>query len=123
MSSRGTGSDITLQDAIDLLHKLMTEATKVVAILSVPPRVTASIAGVLKLAPDDTLWVLNEELAPPHLISFDPRLAVRRTYGDTRTMPPVPEGAPKGVPRCFASALCFVFPEDVRLCLFEASED
>ena len=36
MSSRGAGSDITLQDAIDLLHKLMTESTKVVAALDAP---------------------------------------------------------------------------------------
>jgi hypothetical protein len=123
MSSQGTGSDITLQDAIDLLHKLMTEATKVVAILSAPPRLKASVAGKVKLAPDDSIWVVDEQCLPPHFISFDPRLAIRRTYGDTRTMPPIPEEAPKGLPSRFASSLCFVFAEGMSLCLFEFSDE
>jgi len=88
MSSRGTGSDITLEDAIDLLHKLATESTKVVALLDVPNRIGACVCGLVRGAEDGTIWVTDEELMPPPLIKFDPRLATRRTYGDRRTILP-----------------------------------
>jgi hypothetical protein len=120
MSSQGKGSEISPQDASDLLHKLMTEMTKVVAALHVTPRLTASVTGKVTLAPDGTIWVVNDELMPPPLISFDPRLAVRRTYGDDRTISPFSDRLPKDMPRKFTSALCFVFPEGASLCLFES---
>ena len=123
MPSRGAGSDITLQDAIDLLHKLMTEETKLVAVLDTPSGLKASVTGRLKRAPDDTLWVVDEDSMPPHIISFDPRSAVRRTYGDSRTLVPVPTTLPEGMPRRFESALCFSFSEGTRLCLFEVAEE
>ena len=122
MSSLGQGSDITLQEALDLLHKLMTESTKVVAYLSVSPKVRATVFGKIKPAPDDTLWVTDEELRVPPMISFDPNLAVRRTYGDDRTLSPFPSGTLESWPR-FASVLCFIFPDGEQLALFaERSE-
>lgn len=122
MSSRRKGSDITAQEAIDLLHKLSTESTRVVAVLSVSPRIHATVFGKVKVAQDDTLWVIDDELRVPPLISFDPLLAVRRTYGDDRTMPTFPERAPENWPR-FESALCFLFPDGASICLFaERSE-
>jgi hypothetical protein len=50
-------------------------------------------------------------------IQFNPDDAMRRTYGDQRALvekPPALEGAPD-----FASALCFQFPEETVVCLFE----
>ena len=41
--------------------------------------------SLVKVAEDDTLWAVDDELTPSPLIVFDPRLAVRPTYGDSRT--------------------------------------
>ena len=59
MSSRGTGADISAQDANDLLHKLITESTKVqAAFAGVIPGLAFSLSGVLKVSPDKGLvWV------------------------------------------------------------------
>jgi len=116
MSSRGTGSDITLQEAIDLLHKLMTESTKVVANVGTRSGVRSSVFGSIKLAPDETLAVTGDERPIPSAVLFDPRLAVRRTYGDNRSM-----FTPGEVP-VFVSALCFEFDDGSSLCLFEPAE-
>jgi hypothetical protein len=122
MPSSGIGSDITLQEAVDLLHKLTTEFTKVVASLGVSPGLRASVFGKVKIAKqDDTFWVMGDNFPVPSTISFDPRLAVRRTYGDSRAIPSLPEGAPEKWPR-FSSALCFEFPNGTRLCLFASEE-
>lgn len=121
MSSRGTGSDISLQDAIDLLHKLMTEFTKVVGNLGTASGVRSAVCGKVKVAGDGTFWVIDEELPVPPAIIFDPQLAVRRTYGDSRSMSPRPTDAPEKMPR-FESALCFEFADGTRLCLFGATE-
>jgi hypothetical protein len=120
MPSSGTGSDITLQDAMDLLHKLMTEFTKVVASLSVSSA-RATVVGTVKIAEDGTFWVTDNGKPVPSVIAFDPRLAVRRTYGDDRTLSPLPEGSPENSPR-FASALCFDFGNGTQLCLFAFNE-
>jgi hypothetical protein len=120
-SPHGAGSDITLQDALDLLHKLSTESTKVVALLDVSPRVGASAFGVVRAADDSTVWV-TDDAVPPSLIRFDPCLAVRRTYGDSRTISPPSEPLPRGFPR-LASSLCFVFPDGSTVCLFEPSDE
>jgi hypothetical protein len=122
MSSQGRGSDISLQDSIDLLHKLMTEETKVVAILHVAPRLGATVFGTVKFAPDGTFWV-KDLGGIPHVIVFDPHLAERRTYGDSRTMSPIPKDFTPALPRVFDSALCFTFPGEGSLCLFAAPEE
>jgi hypothetical protein len=115
MSLLGQGSDMTLQEALDLLHKLMMESTKVVAYLSFTSKLRATVFGKIKLAPDGTLWVTDEELRA--MISFDPHLSVRRTYGDR-----IPSGALESWPRS-ASVLCFIFPNGEQLALFtEGSE-
>jgi hypothetical protein len=119
MPSSGAGSDIALQDAMDLLHKLSTEFTKVVASLGVSPRLQASVCGKVKIAEDQSFWVIDDGVEVPPVIAFDPRLAVRLTYGDNRTMLRLPDSAP--VPR-FSSALCFEFPAGTRLCLFAVEE-
>jgi hypothetical protein len=122
MPSSGTGSDITLQDAMDLLHKLMTEFTKVVASFDASTGIRAAVLGGVKFAEEDgTFWIMGSETPVPSSISFDPRRAVRRTYGDDRAIAPLPEGSPDNWPR-FASALCFEFGDRTRLCLFADKE-
>jgi hypothetical protein len=114
MSSRGKGSDITPQDASDLLHKLATEFTKVAAVVTATSNVRSHVCGTIKFAEDGGVWVIDERQSPASLISFDPRLAERRTYGDSRTLsrPPAPT-----MPS-LESAICFLFPDGITIGLF-----
>jgi hypothetical protein len=91
MPSRGTGSDIALQDAIDLLHKLSAEFTKVVAILEVAPRLRASVFGKVKIAEDDTFWVIDEELTLP------PNVTTRNCFRSTIGRAPHIRGQPNNL--------------------------
>jgi len=119
--SSGKGSDINPQDASDLLHKLITESATVQASFNSSCGISVAILGAVKTCPDGRLAVVGGETRAPTTptVFFDPRLAVRRTYGDSRTLlaeSPGPPGAPT-----FSSALCFVFPDGSRFCLFEAA--
>ena len=122
MFSPGTGAPITPQDALDLLHKLATEVTKVqVSFTCAGCGVSVAARGFLKIAPNGTFGIVREDESPASvLLTFDPSLAVRRTYGDERSMP---EGntTPGGLR--LASALCFLFPDGSSLALFEVGEE
>ena len=114
----GTGSDITLQDAVDLLHKLLTEPTKVQAMLRTAGGVTAAVLGTVVAAPKGTIAVVADRNfgQVTTSIRFDPALSVRRVYGDQRALLTDPEipGFPHKM-----SALSFTFPDDSRVSLFE----
>jgi hypothetical protein len=123
MPSPGTGADISAQDANDLLHKLITESTKVqAAFAGVIPGLAFSLSGVLKVSPDKGLvWVTAGGLTGPHF-SFDPSQATLRKYGDLRAFPQTSDAdRAAGAPR-FTSALVFVFGDTSQLSLF-AIED
>jgi len=115
-SEKGSGSDITLQDAVDLLHKLAIEVTKVQVAFNSACGITVAILGLLKICPDGRWAVVDGDGPTARTIFFDPRLATGRTYGDTRTFPPRSNlpGAPT-----FSSAICFVFLDQSLICLFE----
>ncbi len=121
--SSGTGADLTAQEANDLLHKLITESTKLQAVLSVGgcPRLIATVTGVARVGPDNTVLVVEREgeVGTPH-ITFDPSLAVVRKYADTRGFP-APGATIFGAPR-LSSVLCFVFADRSQLALFEVAE-
>lgn len=60
MSAEGTGSPISQQDAIDLLHKLMAESTKVQGVFtSSVGRIRAAVSGVIRSAPNGNFWVVE----------------------------------------------------------------
>jgi hypothetical protein len=122
MSSPGTGSDITPKDANDLLHKLITESIKVEATYSSGSvGLTASVRGLVSLAPDGTLWITERsEIGTPH-IAFNPSLAVIRKYGDRRAFKP--GGRASSVTPRLTSALCFVFADRSQVGLFEISDE
>jgi hypothetical protein len=123
MSSRGTGADISTQEANDLLHKLITESTKVQAAFGgVIPGLSFILGGALKISPDKgPVWVTAGGLAGPH-ISFDPSQAVSRKYGDLRAFPQTADAAvAAGAPR-LVSAVVFVFGDTSQLSLFEIAE-
>ena len=89
-SSPGTGADLTAQEAADLLRKLITESTKVQAMLSTPLGLRAGVAGFVQLAPNGCVGVVPEQapqsanMAPKIFALFNPSLAVRYKYGDRR---------------------------------------
>jgi hypothetical protein len=121
--SSGAGSDISQQEAFDLLHKLITESTKVLCLLRVGRTgFGATGYGVVRVAPDDTIMIFsNPDSTVPECIQFDPALAIRRTYGDERSMlehPPALKNSPR-----LKSALCFAFENDTRVCLFELDQE
>lgn len=120
MSSEGTGSPISAQDALDLLHKLITELTKVQAVFTAAEgRVRTSLSGRITLAPDDTLWVMYDNDRPMEpFFAFDPDLAIVRKYGDFRSMLDGGEGP---FDLRFRSVLGFVFKDGSTLALFEFS--
>jgi hypothetical protein len=72
------GADISEQEADDLLHKLITESTKVqAAFAGAIAGLAFLLTGILKVSPG-LVWVTaGDTLAAPH-ISFDPTPAVER---------------------------------------------
>ena len=122
-SSSGAGSDISPQEALDLLHKLITESTRVLCALRIGRTdFRATGYGVVRVAPDGRMIVFSSpDLTVPKCIQFDPALAIRRTYGDERSIgehPPALQNLPR-----LKSELCFAFENDTSVCLFEIDEE
>ena len=123
MSSQGTGSLISPSDANDLLHKLITESTKVQAAFGgVVPGLAAVVTGVLKISPDTgVIWVTGGNPLFASQLAFDPEQATARTYGDLRAFGATAQAIETGAPRVVA-ALAFVFADNSQLTLFEMAE-
>ena len=115
MPPQGTGSDITRQDANDLLQRLITEAIKVQAVF-IGRSVAAKTIGVASRPENDVIGVTEGKVATDSSLSFGLTEVVGFKYGDSRSFPGL---TPKpGAPR-FASALCFVYPDGAQVILFE----
>jgi hypothetical protein len=115
MSSSGTASDITAQDASDLLHKLITESTKVQVAFRSAMGVVATLAGVITVAHEGQFCIQGRDEVPPSLVMFTPSLASVYKYGDHRAFTP----DTLAIGPSFASALTFVFADNSTLTLFE----
>jgi hypothetical protein len=96
----------------------MTESTKVQAQFeSATGRVRAPIRGVIKTAPEGTLWIVDSGYdGSRNVLSFDPLLPAVRKYGDERSMEGRGEG-PFGLR--FRSILSFIFPDGSTLGILE----
>ena len=114
MSSQGTGADISPQEASDLLHKWITESAKVQAMFVSAAGVTATVSGLLKLAPNGDCFVRDRPEVGTPLIGFNPSKASSRKYGDSRAFP-----GPSVPGVRFLSALVFVLLDGSQLALFE----
>jgi hypothetical protein len=121
MSSEGTGAPISLQDALDLLHKLNTESTRVQALFTgTEASVRSSLVGVIRRAQGNILWVTEDPDRPGSpFLAFDPTVSVIRKYGDERAMLNAGEG-PFGFR--FRSLLILVFKDGSILSLFEFAD-
>jgi hypothetical protein len=128
MSSFGTGSDISPQEASDLLHKLITESVTVQAVLSVGgcPGLYAALVGKVRPAGPGDIRVLEREQdgATVPQIAFNPSLATTRKYADIRAFPQATIAqiaAMPGTPK-FVSALIFAYPDNSMVALYEREE-
>ena len=116
MSSQGTGTDISAQDANDLLQKLITESTKVQAMFVGRGSVTAAIQGFVSWQPGDIVQITERLSITSPSLAFGLKDVAAFKYGDNRAFPgasPLP-----GTPR-LSSALCFVYPDGSQVALFE----
>jgi hypothetical protein len=118
MSSQGTGSPITQEEANDLLHKLITESTKVQAVFVSGSGVTATVPGLLKRRPEGDFVVFEREEPGTPMFIFNPSLATSLRYGDNRAF----SSRPPTASLRFTSALIFVLPDGSQVALFEIAE-
>ena len=87
MPPQGTGSDITRQDANDLLQRLITEAIKVEAIFIGRGSVAAKTIGVVSRPENDVIGVTEGKVATDSSLSFGLTEVVGFKYGDSRSFP------------------------------------
>ncbi|HSZ62026.1 MAG TPA: hypothetical protein VK828_09515 [Terriglobales bacterium] len=118
MSSLGTGSTITPDVAMDLLHKLITESINVQASFGSGAGVTAAVVGVVKVGPDGAVAVMPKRATPGSaFLSFTPSEVVLWKYGDDRILPNKGATLPDGP--TFSSALCCVLRDGSQFAIFE----
>jgi len=114
------GEGISLQEAVDLLHKLREESSQVQAIYSGSDGVSSVLRGIVRPPIDDGLWsVVSQYETTRSALSFDLNLATTRRFGDETSMP----GTASFPFRFrFACALCFGFGDGSTLHLFELDQ-
>lgn len=118
MPSSGTGSDISGQEANDLLHRLITESIKVQSVFNGRGGVAATVPGFVSCPTTDVVLVTEGGNVAAPSLSFGLKDVVKFKYGDDRAFPSrdIP-GAPRRV-----SALIFVYPDDTQVGLFEIAD-
>jgi hypothetical protein len=118
MPSSGTGSDISLQEAKDLLSKYIEESTKLQAVFDGRGGVTAGLTGFLKPSSNVQLKVTPDPSPDAPFLTFAPSLAESFKYAAGRAVPnPTLPEAPR-----FPAALVIVYPDGSQIALFEIEE-
>jgi hypothetical protein len=119
MTSLGTGSDISRQDAMDLLHKLITESINVQAMFVGRGGVAASVQGTVS-SPQEGLILVSERRRPDDAtLVFGLKDVSSFKYGDNRAFPS--SAGITGTPT-LSSALCCVYPDNSYVGLFEIAK-
>jgi hypothetical protein len=119
-SSAGGTSDISRQEASDLLHKLVTEKTQVQVTFVGKSSLVVGLIGFLFPTEDGTILAKSDLEPDGPFLRFDPRAAVSFRYGDHRAL----HGAKvtfQGVKA--ASALVFIYPDKTLISLAEIPFD
>jgi hypothetical protein len=114
--------EISPEDAALILHKWITESTKLQAsFVGESSGVFTVVTGLLKVGPDKTLVVLGGEESNPETpnIRFNPLLPSVLRYQDARAVKEHPP-AFEFFSRTFVAALSFTYPDGSVLALFEA---
>jgi hypothetical protein len=116
-----SAADLSPQEGLDLLNKLIKESKKVeVFMMSVSfGVVTCSLRGIPRFGRDGRVWISAKDFVPgdPNL-EFDPSAAFGAKYGDDRIAKEFPFLADRFRDH-FASALMFLFTNGSMICLFE----
>jgi hypothetical protein len=121
MSSEGTGSPISVDEAIDLLQKFSTESTRVQVIFTGSVAgIRSAVIGVVRRSFDDSIWVMEDpDAVGSSFVGFDPSVSILRRYGDDRSM--LDRGGPPSGFR-FKSMLTFGFRDGSTISLFEFAD-
>ena len=120
MSSSGSAADISGQEAMDLLHKLVTESTSVMATFSGIAKLSSGTFGVVRVCPDGTILVAKPDFGPrDSFLRFDPTAATSFRYGDHRSLLPTPKPEYPN----FSSAIAFIYPDKTFVMLYELGAD
>ena len=119
MSSRGTGADISREQAISLLHKLITESIKVQAAFSGRGGVGAVVQGTVSCPQEGSVLISERRRPDDASLFFALKDVSSFRYGDNRAFPSSTGIA--GTPS-LSSALCFVYPDDTSVVLFEIAK-
>jgi hypothetical protein len=115
------GTDISVQEAVDLLHKLREESVQVQAIYAGSGGVSSVFRGIVRPPIENGLWsIVSLQDTAGSALSFDLNLATERRFGDESSM----SGAVSFPFRFhFVSALSFGFGDGSTLFLFELGQD
>ncbi len=120
MFSPTGGSEISRQEANDLLNKLVTEKTKVQAIFAGISSLGAGLIG-FPFSPGDGLVLVKSDLEPDGpFLCFNPGAATSFRYGDNRSLP---DAKVTSQSLRIESALAFIFPDKTLISLFEIAVD
>jgi hypothetical protein len=119
MPSPGAGSDISPQDARDLLNKWMNESTKVQGLLVASNGFRAQVLGTVFPFPNGAVSVVLDRKPPlTTFFEFKPGLAAQLRYGDDRAFPAGLTEEVAGAPT-LSSTLTFTFSDGSVVALFE----
>jgi len=118
MSSPGTGSPISPEEANDLLHRLITESIKVRVIFVSPLRVRVMVSGFVKELEDGVIAVRESDTSTSG-IDFPCSATRLPRYADARVLTGLVEVPGEKT----LSALCFVLADGSWLGLFEIGAD
>jgi hypothetical protein len=116
MLSPGSGSDISAQDAADLLHKLIAEKIPVQAVFTGISSLAAGLIGLAFVSGDGTIFIKSDAETDGPFLRFDPRAATSFKYDDSRAIPNT-KVISQGL--SVASALAFIYPDKTFVSLFE----
>jgi hypothetical protein len=120
MPSSGTASDISPQDAGDLLSKFITESTKLqVVFLTSNNIISAGLHGILRAASPTTLVVKPDNSPDAPFLTFSLGAAVGFRYAAGRAIPEVP--LPPNLR--ITSGLVLTYPHSSQIYSLELADD
>jgi hypothetical protein len=114
--TRETTSEISRNEADNLLHRLISESVKVLAVFMGRGSITAAITGFVSSLPSDMVGITEGKKVGDSSLSFSLTDVSSFQYGNRQAFPRLtsPPGAPG-----LMSALSFVYPDGSQVVLFE----
>jgi hypothetical protein len=115
-------ASLSPQEANDLLHKLVTESTRVQGAFVSPVSVYAIVWGVIRVSSTGLLNIVErEDDTTSPILCFDPSRAVWRKYVDERSVKENPAVA-EFFEQHFSSAVTLAFEDGSLIALLEFAD-